>query len=212
MKDSDNSPENIDDEIQDSQFDWLANIYNSHGAINHPSELHGLMVGEVVGSLRRTATDWLNQVLEHMGIESLDNERYANVTEDLLRFYAQSLEGIDQDSSSFVLLLPDDDYALSERIESLVLWVRGFLEGIAISASERLQKIDAELQEILKDFVEICQIDTRVEQDESGEKEFFEISEYVRIGVLNLYAELNTPAAGDSSKGINLEPSSPTLH
>lgn len=216
MKDSDGISEDFEDdfeeEMQDSQFDWLANIYTSHGAINHPSELHGIMVGEIVGSLRRTASDWLNEVLEHMGVESLDNERYANVTEDLLGFYAHSLEGIDKDSSSFVLLLPDDDYALSERIESLILWVRGFLEGIAISASDRLQTMDSELQEILKDFVDICQIDTRVEQDESGEKEFFEISEYIRIGVLNLYAELNAPTADDSESKISLEPGSPTLH
>lgn len=211
MKDSDNISEDFDDdldeEMQDSQFDWLANIYTSHGAINHPSELHGLMVGEIVGSLRRTASDWLNQVLEHMGVESLDNERHANVTEDLLGFYAHTLEGMDKDSSSFILMLPDDDYDLSERVESLVVWVRGFLEGIAISASDRLKNIDSELQEILKDFVDICQIDTRVEQDESGEKEFFEISEYVRIGVLNLYAELNAPSIGDEAST-----DSPTLH
>lgn len=207
MKDSDNISEDFDEEVQDSQFDWLANIYNSHGAINHPSELHGLMVGEIVGSLRRTASDWLNQVLEHMGVESLDNERHANVTEDLLGFYTHTLEGMDKDSSSFILMLPDDDYDLSERIESLVVWVRGFLEGIAISASDRLKNIDSELQEILKDFVDICQIDTRVEQDESGEKEFFEISEYVRIGVLNLYAELNAPSVGDEANT-----DSPTLH
>jgi uncharacterized protein YgfB (UPF0149 family) len=216
MKDSDSISEGIDEdfdeELQDSQFDWLANIYNSHGAINHPSELHGIMVGEIVGSLRRTASDWLNQVLEHMGIESLDNERHANVTEDLLGFYAHSLEDMDKDSSSFILLLPDDDYALSERIESLVVWVRGFLEGIAISASDRLEKMDSELQEILKDFVDICQIDTHVEQNESGEKDFFEISEYIRIGVLNLYAELNEPAIDRANDDISLDPDSPTIH
>ena len=212
MKDSDSISDEFEEEMQDSQFAWLANIYNSHGAINHPSELHGLMVGEIVGSLRRTASDWLNQVLEHMGIESLDNDRYANVTEDLLHFYAHSLESIDKDSSSFVMLLPDDDYALSERIVSLVVWVRGFLEGLAISASERLQKMDSDLQEILQDFVEICQIDTRVEQNESGEKEFFEISEYIRIGVLNLYAELNEPIVETSDDAKTMAPSTRTLH
>tara|TARA_R110001592_G_scaffold127070_3_gene338619 strand:+ start:714 stop:1352 length:639 start_codon:yes stop_codon:yes gene_type:complete len=212
MKDSDNVSEDFEEEMHDSQFDWLANIYNSHGAINHPSELHGIMVGEIVGSLKRTASDWLNQVLEHMGIESLDNERHVNVTEDLLGFYTHSVENMDKDSSSFVLLLPDDDYALSERIESLVVWVRGFLEGIAISASDRLQTIDSELQEILKDFVDICQIDTRVEENESGEKEFFEISEYIRIGVLNLYAELNVPVADNPSDDISLDSVARTLH
>tara|TARA_R110002073_G_scaffold69453_3_gene172407 strand:+ start:21589 stop:22227 length:639 start_codon:yes stop_codon:yes gene_type:complete len=212
MKDNESISEEFEDEVQDSQFDWLANIYNSHGAINHPSELHGIMLGEVVGGLKRTVSDWLNQVLEHMGIEALDEERYANVSKDLLAFYLSTLDGIDKDSSSFVLLLPDDDYALSERVESLVVWIRGFLEGIAISASDRLRNMDPELQEIMKDFVDICQIDARVEDDETGEKEFFEISEYVRIGVLNLYAELNEPAVDASIDDNGLEPASHTLH
>ena len=64
----------------------------------------------------------------------------------------------------------------------------------------------------MKDFVEICQIDSRVEQDESGEKEFFEISEYVRIGVLNLYAELNQPAIEPDTDLGTKEPASRTLH
>ena len=207
MNDSESTSDDfLDDEMLDSQFDWLANIYNRHGAINHPSELHGLMMGEIVGNLRRTAADWLQQVYEHMGVEALDEQRYANATEDLLAFYQQTMESIDKDSSSFSLLLPDDDYALSERIDSLVLWVRGFLEGIAISASERLQRLDQELQEILRDFVEICQLDSRVEPDEAGEKEFVEILEYVRIGVLNLYAELNEPVIASQ------EQDTPTLH
>ena len=84
MNDNDNAPEELDDEMLDSQFDWLANIYNSHGAINHPSELHGLMLGEIVGGLKRTSADWMNQVLEHMGIEALDEQRYANASNDLL--------------------------------------------------------------------------------------------------------------------------------
>lgn len=211
MNDNEDTSEAFEEDAQDSQFDWLANIYNSHGAINHPSELHGLMLGEVVGSLKRTPADWLHQVLEHMGVETLDEERYAHASDDLRGFYASTLEGIDQDSSSFMLLLPDDDYALSERVESLIVWIRGFLEGIAISASDRLRNMDEELQEILKDFVEICQIDPRVEQDETGEKEFFEISEYVRIGVLNLYAELNEPSA-DISDDQTVTPTSRTLH
>jgi yecA family protein len=215
MSDSEQTSDDFhEEEILDSQFDWLANIYNRHGAINHPSELHGLMLGEIVGNLRRTSSDWLQQVYEHMGVEALDEERYANATEDLLHFYQKTIEGIDKDSSAFMLLLPDDDYELSERIESLIVWVRGFLEGIAISASERLQKLDKQLQEILRDFVEICQIDSRVEQDEASEKEFVEILEYVRIGVLNLYAELHQPEAVTEAGGASIPPSgsSPTLH
>jgi uncharacterized protein YgfB (UPF0149 family) len=204
----------IEEDSLDSQFDWLANIYNRHGAINHPSELHGLMLGEIVGNLKRSSSDWLQQVYEHMGVEALDEQRYANATEDLLGFYQKTIDGIDKDSSAFKLLLPDDDYELTERLDSLVLWVRGFLEGVAISASDRLASMDKDLQEILRDFVEICQLDSRVEQSEASEKEFVEIQEYVRIGVLNLYAELNQPQIvnEEESRGTPPASGSPTLH
>ena len=95
--------------------------------------------------------------------------------------------------------------------------MRGFLEGVAISASEKLNGMTDDLQEILKDLVEICQLDPRVEQSESGEKEFFEISEYVRIGVLNLYAEFNQPHVEEKkseaqAESIENTKHNPTLH
>ncbi|WP_156491685.1 UPF0149 family protein, partial [Oleiphilus sp. HI0123] len=111
---------------------------------------------------------------------------------------------------------PDDDYVLSERLEAMVLWVRGFLEGIAISASERLNSASKDLEEILKDLVEICQLDPRVEPTEEGEREFFEVVEYVRVGVLNLYAEFNQPEVEDSTEEkaaiSDIDPDTPTLH
>ncbi|KZY43400.1 hypothetical protein A3732_14385 [Oleiphilus sp. HI0050] len=204
------------EEAQESDFDWLANVYNRQGAINHPSELHGLLLGEITGGIKRTANDFLAQVLEHMGVDELNVAAQANVVEDLLAFYSQVSEGIDKDSSSFTLLLPDDDYVLSERLEAMVLWVRGFLEGIAISASERLNSASKDLEEILKDLVEICQLDPRVEPTEEGEREFFEVVEYVRVGVLNLYAEFNQPEVEDSTEEkaaiSDIDPDTPTLH
>jgi len=193
----------------DSDFDWLANVYTRHGAINHPSELHGLIMGEITGCLKRTPSDWIALVLEHMGVDALNTELQANVAEDLIAFYHQAIDTIEQDSSSFNLLLPDDDYVLTERVDSLSVWVRGFLEGLSIAASDKLAALEKELQEIIRDLVEICNIDSRVEAGEAGEKEFFEIYEYVRVCVLNLYAEFNTP---DVDKDGESTASSPTLH
>jgi len=193
----------------DSDFDWLANVYTRHGAINHPSELHGLVMGEVTGCLTRTPSDWITLVLEHMGVDALNTELQANVAEDLIAFYHQTIDTIEQDSGSFNPLLPDDDYVLTERVDSLSIWVRGFLEGLSIAASDKLATLDKELQEIIRDLVEICNIDSRVEAGEAGEKEFCEIYEYVRVCVLNLYAEFNTPKAGKDAEDA---PSSPTLH
>ena len=185
---------------KDSDFDWLANIYNSHSAINHPSELHGLLLGHLAGGQRFKAGQWIGLVLEHMGAEELDVSRQVHLQEDLEEFCESVDQEVSQDSSSFNLLLPDEDYALSERAEALSIWVRGFLEGIAISASKNLSGLDSDLQELLRDLVSISQMDVRVESSEQGEKELFEVAEYVKIAVLNLYAEFNQPDIAPSEK------------
>ncbi len=179
----------------DSDFDWLANVYNTQGAINHPSELHGLLFGGLASGMRLNSADWLDIVVEHMGVDALDTSRQTRLEEDLISFYQSVDQAVENDSNSFALFLPDDDYEISQRVEALTLWVRGFLEGLALSANASLSALDEDLQEILRDFVDISQLDLRVSASEAAEKEFFEICEYVRVGVLNIYAEFNTPEA-----------------
>ena len=97
---------------------------------------------------------------------------------------------------------------MPERGESLGAWVSGFLEGLATTQAKGLTKIDDDLKEILRDLVEISQIDSRLDSSETSERDFFEVCEYVRVAVLNLYAEFNEPSAqpGDEKNAR------PTLH
>ena len=192
----------------DSDFDWLANIYTLHGAINHPSELHGLLIGHLAGACHLNKSEWLSLVLDHMGADAFDETRQVHVKQDLDEYRDSIDKELESDSSSLILLLPDDDYALSERAEALAIWVRGFLEGIALAAGARLGQVDSELQEIVRDLVNISQMDTRVSEGEVGEREFFEVAEYVKVGVLNLYADFNQPASND----IDGADQAPTLH
>ncbi|TNC81624.1 MAG: YecA family protein [Oleiphilus sp.] len=191
---------------KDSEFDWLANIYNSHSAINHPSELHGLLIGHLAGGLRFSPDQWLALVLEHMGAEDFDLSRQVHLKEDLQEFCQSVDQEIAQDSACLELLLPDEDYTLTERAEALAIWVRGFLEGMAIAANNALAKVEEDLQELLRDLVNISQMDARVEAGEQGERELFEVCEYVKIAVLNLYAEFNQPSASVQDSNPN------TLH
>jgi hypothetical protein len=192
----------------DNDFDWLANIYTVHGAINHPSELHGILIGHLAGGCHLNSSEWLSLVLDHMGAESFDDTRQVHVKQDLDEYRDSIDQELESDSSSLVLLLPDDDYALSERAEALAIWVRGFLEGIALTAGTALSKVDKELQEIIRDLVNISQMDTRVSAGEEGERELFEVAEYVKVGVLNLYADFNQPVS-HNEKGAS---QGPTLH
>lgn len=181
--------------FEDAGFDWLANVYTHHGAITHPSELHGLTIGEFAGGLRRQAQEWPAMVAQHMEVESLDTSRQTHLIKDLQDFYQHELNLVDNDTESFALLMPDDDYPMQERAEALIAWISGFLEGLSTAAGSTLVTVDAELQEVLRDFVEITQLDTAILQDETTEKELFEVCEYVKIGVLSLFGLFNPPKA-----------------
>lgn len=199
--------------FEDAGFDWLANVYTHHGAITHPSELHGLTIGEFAGGLRRQAQEWPAIVARHMEVESLDTSRQTHLIQDLQDFYQRELDVVDQATESFSLLLPDDDYSMQDRAEALIAWVSGFLEGLSMAAGSTLVTVDAELQEVLRDFVEITQLDTAIMQNETTEKELFEVCEYVKIGVLSLFGLFNPPKVeGAETEEAEMLSASQTLH
>ena len=51
-----------------AEFERWANIFTSHQAFSHPSELHGLLCGRLVTGARIDESEWLAMVCEHMGI------------------------------------------------------------------------------------------------------------------------------------------------
>ncbi|WP_250655276.1 UPF0149 family protein [Alkalimarinus coralli] len=177
---------------QESDFDWLANFYASQGAINHPCELHGLLIGRLAGGERLSADEWLKLVVEHMGLEHLvqDNQSERALT-NLVELYTSNLQQLEEMAMGFSLVLPDDDFILSQRVEGLGMWVRGFLEGLALSAKGQLAAADSDIQELLRDLVAISQIDDQTEESEDAEKEINEIIEYVRVGVVTVFSEFN---------------------
>lgn len=177
---------------QESDFDWLANFYASQGAINHPCELHGLLIGRLSGGERLNADEWLRLVVEHMGLEQLvQDDKSERALTNLVELYTNNVQQLEEMAMGFSLVLPDDEFILSQRVEALGMWVRGFLEGLALSAKGQLQTAESDIQELLRDLVAISQIDDQAEDSEDAEKEINEIIEYVRIGVVTVFSEFN---------------------
>ncbi len=177
---------------QESEFDWLANFYASQGAINHPCELHGLLIGRLAGGERLNADEWLKLVVEHMGLEQLKkDERSDRALTNLVELYSENLQQLEDMEMSFSLVLPDDEFILTQRVEALGFWVRGFLEGLALAAKGQLGSSNKDIQELLRDLVAISQIDDQADDSEGAEKEINEIIEYVRIGIVTIFAEFN---------------------
>ncbi|MCK2150745.1 MULTISPECIES: UPF0149 family protein [Marinobacter] len=187
-----------------AEFERWANVFTAHKAFSHPSELHGVLCGRLAAGSRIEEPEWLNMVCEHMGLP----ENAADDSEDLAPFmnkaYDQTLSHLKSTDMSFHPLLPDDDYAIEQRLEALVAWVRGFLEGMALTAGEALGQAPDEIRELIEDMVAISQLEDDEEASDESEQQLLEITEYIRLGALAVFTEFNEPERPASP--------SPTLH
>lgn len=178
---------------QEAAFEQWANIFAVHQAFSHPSELHGALCGRLAAGARMQEGDWLAMVCEHMGLPTTGAEDSATLRQFMLAAYEVALGQLESADMSFRPLLPDDDYAIDQRLQALIAWVRGFLEGMAVSAGESLGQAPDEIRELIEDMVAISQLSDEEEQDAESEQQLMEIIEYVRLGALSVFTEFNPP-------------------
>lgn len=176
------------------QFDELADRLVEVGGNGHPSEIHGYLCGLLSAGSRPAVQDWLKQVSEQLGDASFDD-----VTEALLsQLFRYTLGTLESGSFSASLLLPDDEDGLRERTESLGVWCQSFVSGFGQGLQN--QEVGEMVEEVLRDFAQISLIEA-TEDSEESEKLFVEVSEFVRLAWLNVFAEVCTKSA--SSTGTN---------
>ncbi|WP_165856167.1 UPF0149 family protein [Marinobacter sp. JSM 1782161] len=175
------------------EFETWANLFTQFKAFSHPSELHGVLCGRLAAGGRLDRKQWREGASEQMGIAPEAAESSEELSTFLDTAYEVTLEALKASDLSFKPLLPEDDYALEERLQALSSWVRGFLEGMAIEASQALGEATGEVRELVEDMVAISQVAAGEEDSEEGEQQFNEIMEYVRVGVLTVFTEFNAP-------------------
>ena len=161
-------------------YDELAN--QLAGRI-HPSEIHGYLCGLLSSGQALNERQWLNQLEGQVDCDGFDD-----AARQLLRqLLARTQSELESGSFAAALLLPDDDDALAVRAEALGIWCQSFISGFGQGLQGALVSEMAE--EVLRDLAEIGLIDAAGDGDES-ERLFIEISEFVRLAWLNVYAEL----------------------
>lgn len=178
-----------------SGFEHWANLFTSHRAFSHPSELHGALCGRLAAGDRLENAQWLALVCEHMGLPESAMGESEELTAFMTTAYDGTLQLLKAADMSFQPLLPDDDYAMEQRLEALIAWIRGFLEGMALSAGESLGSAPDEIRELIEDLVAISQVSAAEEADDDSEQQLMEITEYVRLGALAVFTEFNEPEA-----------------
>lgn len=193
----------ISDTSPDSFEAWVT-VFNQCRAFSHPSELHGGLCGRLAAGGRLDETQWLAVVLEQMGLADEAAVERPELVDFMGTVYHHALEQMKATDMSFHPLLPDDDYALDQRIQSLAAWVQGFLEGMAVTAGARLGEANDDIRELIEDMVAISQVEEEDDTSDEAEFQLSDLTEYVRLGVLSVFTEFNPPESPKNVGGKTL--------
>lgn len=148
------------------------------------SELHGSLSGYLCGGGSAGAPALLS------ALELENGEPQDDAGRNLLgELYAETRVQLDDPELGFEPLLPESSRPLAERGDALVDWCRGFLGGLGLGGFNDRRGLSGEGAEILHDLHAIAASHFSY-GDADDETSLTEVFEFVRIGVLLLYAEL----------------------
>ena len=178
-----------------TDFDYLSKVFAEADIGQHPSEWHGFLCGAVAGGAL-SGTALFTLATEELAADHTNTDDLHAMMED---FTKRTSAELNDGQYTLQLLLPDDEWPLSDRVEALAAWCQGYLSGLGQSgmASEILSE---EAKTAIRDLSAIGQADSELEEDESEEQDYVQLVEYVRIAILMVHTELcsvqtPTPAA-----------------
>jgi uncharacterized protein YgfB (UPF0149 family) len=164
----------------------------------HPSEAHGFLAGLATLSLGDSTLS-----LSFFNPPGIIEKKIFLVLEQLFEYTRTALAKFSVD---FSLLLPPDKKALQARIESIVLWVQGYLTAINQNESAIYKYLDAETLGALKDITEIASLDYESEEFSNPDKAvvneneaaYIELVECVRMITLMVYYDYKMALEAES--------------
>jgi len=181
-------------------FDAIANVLVSENVfIITPSELHGLLAGQLSSGARMVPDIWLSTVAELLELDGLTQE---SSKVGMIGLYQQTLGQMESFSLELSMLLPDDDATLAQRVESLGRWCQGFMTGFGYQGKQTDKSLSDEAKDVLRDLSEISQVANEVDDGEDSESDLMQLEEYVRMAVLMLFSECNLSSDAVSNPDI----------
>ena len=175
--------------------DWNQN-FDEIEEISNPSELHGLLTGIVCVTEVPTRDEWL-QILSTLDVPKLDDAAIAVLTEE-----AEDIaHALSEDDLDYLPMLPDDEHALSDRVQALADWCEGVVLGFGL-ASGHIRSDEQELIESLQDVASVEFEES--DDDEEGEASYLELYEFVRLIPVSLSMGRKKVPVAESSLLQNL--------
>ena len=162
------------------------------------TESHGALCGMLCAQGATEAAQWMLQVL---GEHEETSSALQQAGKLLIQIHQLSVEQMNDSNVDFDLMLPDDDEPLESRVEALGVWCQGFVFGLAVGGVKEDTDLPEDSKELIKDILEISragyiaddEAELNAMAEDGGEEDevaFMEVTEYVRMGTLLIYEEL----------------------
>lgn len=147
---------------------------------------HGWLCGALCARTEYGAGDWLRELAADSGAVA---EPTADAT--IGAFLDGTLAALRSPDCDFAPLLPEDDAPLAERVAALADWCSGFLDGIGQRPPPGDALQAGEIGEYLGDLSNIARAELEAGREPgSGERDFMELCEFVRVGAQVAWLEL----------------------
>lgn len=155
------------------------------GAEASAAECHGFVCGQICATGVADEQLWKDFLDAWGDADSLIQTCYSEVAQ----LVVETREQLHSAEFGLQLMLPDDNVPLALRVEALGNWCYGFLNGYGVSEAQYSGGISEECNEVMEDFSQICRLGIDAE-DPEDEHSLMELSEYVRMGALLIFEEL----------------------
>ncbi len=169
----------------------LVSAEGHDGAASHQGGYFALASASPVDSTDR----WVDSVMDNWPAD-LRHEEHRTTLGDAAKVWSKQLS---DGQLEFGLIMAGDDASLDERTDTLAQWCQGYLVGLAMAGIKDHNKLPGDVPEFVNDVLKISQVVAQTEEN-SDEEAFYELCEYIRVGVQLVYDELvaiRDPEAGE---------------
>lgn len=164
------------------EFDEVTAILDQTEMKLHVSQVHGMVAGIISGDYEEE--NWREAI---MGEPLVDE-----VNKVLQRLHDATTKQFIEFLFELEMLLPGEDYSLTERAEALTVWCQGYLSGLQLAGVSIDKMPDAEATEAANDLIEIAKMNyEQVVASEEDEDAYIELVEFVRMAVILIYQSLH---------------------
>ena len=178
-------------------YESLQASLRSLGLDQDAPEYHGILCGMLC---------YRDDAPADLGLAAEPERLAASEDEVLKGLRKASLQQLQEAHVEFVLMLPDDEEGMTERVEALAQWCSGFLHGMASSTQMDMRGLSDDAQELVRDFTELSRAGHEMATDgdtEQDERDYAELVEYVRVGAQLLFLEMRqgqSPSANQDDR------------